>query len=79
MGKRKDKVVVAIKDEGKGMSADQIKELFVRYKKETENNPDGNGIGLLIVEKIAQKHGIKIEVESKLNEGTSFRFIMTEA
>ena len=79
MGKRKDKVVVAIKDEGKGMRADQIKELFVRYKKETENNPDGNGIGLLIVEKIAQKHGIKIEVESKLNEGTSFRFIMTEA
>lgn len=78
MGKRKDKVVIAISDEGKGMSSVQVKELFVRYKKETENNPDGNGLGLLIVEKIAQKHGIQIEVDSKLNEGTIFRFVMNE-
>lgn len=78
LGKRKDKVVIAISDTGKGMSAEQVKELFVRYKKDTENNPDGNGLGLLIVQKIAEKHGIEIEVDSKVNEGTTFRFIVKE-
>mgnify|MGYP002399274159 CR=1 FL=1 len=79
LGQRKEKVVISISDQGKGMTQDQVKELFVRYKKDTENNPDGNGLGLLIVEKIAQKHDIKIEVESQLNEGTTFRFIAKEA
>lgn len=77
-GRRKDKYVISISDQGKGMLEDQLSELFVRYKKDTENNPDGNGIGLLIVEKIAQKHDIEIEVESKLNEGTTFRFIIKD-
>ncbi len=78
IGRRKDKVVIAIADTGKGMSVEQVKELFVRYKKDTANNPDGNGLGLLIVQKIAEKHDIDIEVDSHLNEGTTFRFIIKD-
>ena len=74
LGQRKDKIVVSIKDEGQGMDEEKLKHLFVRYKSEKQNNPNGNGIGLLIVEKIAQKHDIHLEVQSKLNEGTQFIF-----
>lgn len=73
-GKKDGKTIIAIQDFGKGMSPSQVKELFVRYKKEQEDNPSGNGLGLLIVSKIAQKHDITIDVESTLNEGTLFRF-----
>lgn len=73
-GQKDGKVVVAIQDFGKGMREDQVKELFMRYKKDNQDNPNGNGLGLLIVSKIAQKHDIAIDVESKVNEGTLFRF-----
>lgn len=78
LGKVQKDVVISISDQGLGMSEDKVKELFVRYKKDTENNPDGNGLGLLIVEKIASKHDIKIDIISKVNEGTTFRFICKE-
>lgn len=77
LGQRKDKIIVSIKDEGAGMSEDKLNNLFVRYKSDKHNNPNGNGIGLLIVEKIAEKHHIELRVQSKLNEGTQFVFSST--
>lgn len=74
VGLKDGEIVVVIQDFGSGMSETQRKELFVRYKKEHENNPSGNGLGLLIVSKIAQKHGLHILVDSKENEGTRFTF-----
>jgi len=67
-------LIIKITDHGKGMSSLQMSELFKRYKKDSQNNPNGNGLGLLIVSKIAQKHHIHVEVNSKEHQGSTFSF-----
>ncbi len=67
-------VIIEVVDHGIGMNELKQKELFQRYKKESQNNPNGNGLGLLIVSKIAANHHIRLEVESQLDIGTTIRF-----
>lgn len=69
-----EKIVVTIKDNGVGISEIQQKELFKRYKKESQNNPNGNGLGLLIVSRIAYNHKIDIQVRSEEKKGTEIIF-----
>lgn len=71
-----EKIIVFIKDNGVGISEIQQKELFKRYKKESQNNPNGNGLGLLIVSRIAYNHKIDIQVRSEENKGTEIQFTL---
>lgn len=66
----KDKVTLSVIDNGKGMPENiknNIFEPFVTYGKSS-----GTGLGMAIVKKIVDAHKGKIEVESKVNEGTRF-------
>lgn len=67
-------ITVSIIDTGTGISPLQQKELFKRYKKDSQNNPNGNGLGLLIVSRIAQSHKIDLSVNSVENKGTEIVF-----
>lgn len=67
-------VTIEVVDHGIGMDELKQKELFQRYKNDSQNNPNGNGLGLLIVSKIAANHHIRLEVESQLDRGTTIRF-----
>jgi signal transduction histidine kinase len=67
-------VRISIKDNGVGISELQQKELFKRYKKDSQNNPNGNGLGLLIVSRIALNHSIDLSVNSEENKGTEIVF-----
>jgi two-component system, OmpR family, sensor kinase len=67
-------VQTSIKDYGVGISDLQQKELFKRYKKDSLNNPNGNGLGLLIVSRIALNHSIDLSVNSEENNGTEIVF-----
>lgn len=60
---------LSIKDTGKGMTQEQIENLFQRYVR-FDNSVGGFGIGLNIVSKIAKEYNFKINVISKLGEGT---------
>lgn len=64
-----DQVILSIIDQGEGMNDAQLKTLFVRY-----HTTEGNGIGLALCKKIADRHDIKIEVISIPNQGTCFSF-----
>ena len=74
--KNDEKISVSVKDNGVGINEIQRKELFKRYKKESQNNPNGNGLGLLIVSRIAYNHKIDISVISEENKGTEIQFIL---
>lgn len=71
-----DQVLIKVQDNGIGISEASIPFIFERFYKDDKarSRPknDGSGIGLSLVYSIIQKHGGKIEVESKLEEGTTF-------
>ena len=68
---------ITISDNGIGMSDDQLKNIWERYYKadpSRKNTKYGeSGLGLAIVHSLIEQHHGKIEVSSKLNQGTTFR------
>lgn len=69
------KFSVAISDSGKGLTDDQKKRLFMRFKMRDQNSGDGTGIGLAIAKSIADFHQVEINVTSFEGKGTEFLFI----
>lgn len=63
--------ILTIQDTGIGIEKEKLKKIFERYYRAT-NNIGGFGIGLNIVYSICKNYHIKIDVQSKLNEGTLF-------
>ena len=74
--KNDDKVLVSIADTGIGIAAENFEKIFKRGVRIVEDNfvknVEGSGIGLAMAKEIADEHDIKIEIESKLGEGTTF-------
>lgn len=66
----KESFVIA--DEGVGIAKEKIDKIFELYERGS-NLAGGFGVGLSIVKQICDEAGIKVEVESKLNQGTAFR------
>jgi signal transduction histidine kinase len=67
-------VSISIKDEGVGMDENTLDKLFRQNIQSTDGTmkEKGTGIGLLISQEIAGILGGKIEVASKLDEGSTF-------
>ncbi len=63
--------VVAITDTGPGMSTEIKNQIFTPFFT-TKSAGEGSGLGLDIVKKIIDKHHGKIEVDSKMGQGTIF-------
>ena len=65
-------LVLAVRDNGAGMSQEQIDNLFAPF---LTTKDSGTGIGLAIVKKIMENHQSKVQVESKLGQGTKFKLL----
>ena len=70
----KDKVL-RIKDEGIGIDPKKQEEIFQKFKRGTEYS-GGFGVGLSIVKSICDEYGIRIELDSAVNEGAEFRLYL---
>ncbi len=71
-------VQVAVKDEGVGISQEDLPRIFERYfrVKEIEHSHQGMGIGLYLAATIIQRHHGKIWVESEKGLGTKAFFTL---
>ena len=68
-------IIVAIKDEGEGISEENLKHIydkFFRVDKARSRNIGSHGLGLSIVNKIANILNIDIEIKSKVGIGSTF-------
>jgi PAS domain S-box-containing protein len=70
--KEEGQIVVSVRDNGLGLSETQQAKLFTMFKR-FHRDIEGTGIGLYIVKRVIENYGGKIQVKSKLNEGTEFK------
>lgn len=69
---------INIADTGKGLSEEQQRSLFSRFRMRNRDSEAGTGIGLAIAKTIADFHEIDIRVTSETGKGTIFSFIFPE-
>lgn len=66
-------LIFEVKDKGIGIPKDDLNKLFTRFHRATNtDNIQGTGLGLAIVKHCVDLHQGKIEVQSILNEGSTF-------
>jgi signal transduction histidine kinase len=75
-------VTVSVKDEGDGIAEEQLGRLFQPYARTGSRKTAGErstGLGLAIALKIVEEHGGKIDVESTVGAGSTFRLALPVA
>ena len=65
-----------VRDNGRGLSEDELTHLFSQYTRLDKLRVSGHGLGLSIVKRIVEKLGGQVDVQSTLNEGSTFSFIL---
>lgn len=65
---------VTIRDTGRGIPVDRLDTIFDPFM---TTKPGGTGLGLSIVHRIMESHGHRLEVDSRIGEGTTFTLTFT--
>lgn len=65
-----------VRDNGEGLTQDQIDKLFKPFERLHTERAKGHGVGLTIVHRIMEKLGGKVHVESVLGQGSEFSFLL---
>ncbi|MGB5824280.1 MAG: ATP-binding protein [Proteocatella sp.] len=76
---KKEKVIVTVTDQGKGIAEDDLPRIFERFyrvDKSRTKKEKGTGLGLAIVKHLTKSIGAEIDLQSKLGEGTKFSVIL---
>ena len=64
---------IIIKDEGEGISKEDLPNIFKRFYKGKDSSKESFGIGLALAKTIIEKQNGEICVQSKIGEGTQFK------
>jgi signal transduction histidine kinase len=71
----RESAVISVADEGVGIAAADLPELFEPFRRLTHarHTSAGTGLGLFVVQRLVQAHGGEIAVESAPTKGSTFR------
>lgn len=69
-----DELLLSVKDTGKGIPPESLSRVFDRFYRvpDQETGAIGTGLGLAIAQRIAKNHNGIVEVESVLDQGSTF-------
>jgi PAS domain S-box-containing protein len=71
-----DKVEIAVKDTGVGITPEDQASLFEEFKQfgnDSSRRAEGTGLGLALTKRLIELHGGQISVDSTVGQGSSFR------
>lgn len=74
-----DHAVIAVEDNGPGIAAEHREKIFERFYRidpSRSRELGGTGLGLSLVKLAAEAHGGRVEVDSTIGRGTTFRLIL---
>jgi two-component system, OmpR family, sensor histidine kinase BaeS len=77
-----ESAVLEVTDKGIGIAPEDLRHIFTRFwrgEKSRSRETGGAGIGLAIVAELVHAHDGRIDVESKLDEGSTFRVSLPRA
>lgn len=75
--RQEDMLCVSVRDDGVGISAEDLPRIFERfYKADRARSGGGTGLGLAIAKHIIQGHGGKLWAESVEGKGSTFLFTL---
>ncbi len=69
------KLIISVKDTGKGIKAENINKLFTKFERldvEMNSTTEGTGLGLAITKSLVEMMGGKINVQSQYGKGSIF-------
>jgi two-component system phosphate regulon sensor histidine kinase PhoR len=70
-----DQVVIMVRDTGMGIASEHLPRIFERFyrvDKGRSRSTGGTGLGLSIIKHIVEAHGGQVNVQSALNQGSTF-------
>jgi signal transduction histidine kinase len=77
-GAHTGRVTLAVRDNGPGIAPEHLPHVFDRFYRadpSRDRSTGGAGLGLAIVKNLVELHGARIEVQSELGEGSTFRIV----
>ena len=75
-------VAIEVEDNGPGGRPQDRKRIFERFYRADDllsRSTEGTGLGLAISKKIVEAHGGRIELDSRMGEGSTFRIVLPAA
>ena len=79
--KEKCKLVISVKDTGRGIKQEQMDKLFTKFNRLDEDKNttiEGTGLGLAITKNLVEMMGGKVVVDSTYGEGSKFTIFLTQ-
>jgi PAS domain S-box-containing protein len=72
-----DETTFHIRDNGRGIAEDDLDKVFAPFRRAGRQDVPGEGMGLAYVQTLVRHHGGQIWCESKLGEGTTLTFTIS--